>query len=236
MDSIGIDTVSEDTQGFVTGVQAARLGAGVRLSARHDAARFHIGLFDALGIGRPDSLSRASDARLADFLAGRVLVHVAQSLLGLTQAAVGITADRAPDWPPDQSGSISHTHDRCACLLLPAGHGTPGLDVETIATGPALDAILDTTLTPDEVALLPAPDLPRTATLCFSAKEALFKALFPTVRHVFGFDAARLTGLGDDKLVLALTQTLHPTLPAGRTFTLWHETGADHVSTWLVHR
>lgn len=45
-------------------------------------------------------------------------------------------------------------------------------------------------------------------TLVFSAKESLFKALFPQVQAWMGFDCARVTKLDDKTLTLALTRQL----------------------------
>lgn len=47
-------------------------------------------------------------------------------------------------------------------------------------------------------------------TLAFSAKESLFKALFPTARRYMGFDFSRVTALNQKTIALTLSH------PAGR--------------------
>ena len=57
-------------------------------------------------------------------------------------------------------------------------------------------------------------------TLTFSAKESLFKALYPQVRCYFDFLDARMVAVDMQRqtFVLALLKTLTPNCPAGRRF------------------
>lgn len=226
------------SDGFLLPVQLHRLGTGVMVQGGFDTGRFAPQLFDQLGVHRPDSLSRAIDKRLAEFLAGRCMAQIAQAGLGHTPRPVLIGADRAPIWPNGIAGAITHARGRCACFAVPAGQGAPGLDTERIATGSALDAILRMTLSADEGDLIRhAPDVAQTATLCFSAKETLFKALYPTVRRHFGFSCAELKNLpGDTQLQLVLTEDLHNSLPAGAVFDIQYHLADGYVTTWMLHR
>lgn len=201
---------------------------------RFDTGRFTPDLFSTLEIARPDSLHKAVDKRLADFLAGRCMARLAMERLGVI-GEVEPGADRLPVWPSGLAGSISHARGHCASLVMPADCGDPGIDIEALATGKSLEAILSTTMNADEVALTDGSGV--IATACFSAKETLFKALYPTVRRFFGFSAARFVGFPEDGLIrLELTETLHPTLPEGRLFDIFHDDSADHVMTWMVHK
>lgn len=231
------DMLLDLSQGFLTSLNLLTEGRGVLVQAHYDEKLYDARLFERLSVDLPLSLVSSVDKRLAEFLAGRTLASVAQAALGLIPGQVTIGSDRAPVWPHGLSGSISHTQRRCACLLLPEGQGTPGIDVEAIAKGCALDAILRQTLNEDERALIAeAPNPIFAATLCFSAKEALFKALYPTVRRQFGFTAARVCALPQiDSLRLHLTETLHPNLTNGRTFDLSYAASESHVLTWMVN-
>lgn len=232
------ENLPELTDGFLSPAETRRVGSGLSLQASYHRTRFRPELFRELGIARPESLARAIDKRLAEFLAGRILAQVAQRALGFAAQDVTIGADRAPVWPPGMSGSISHARGRCACLLVPSVRLAPGIDIEAIATGQALESILRMTVSAQEASLLrSSPDLPLAATLCFSAKESLFKALYPTVRRHFGFPSARLSALPEKgKLSLILTETLHPTLPEGACFDLCFEAAESHVLTWMLHQ
>ncbi|MBV2359785.1 4'-phosphopantetheinyl transferase superfamily protein [Thalassococcus sp. CAU 1522] len=224
------------TGGFLTDPTIAPLHGGVLLRARFDTARFDPALFARLAVDRPARLDRAVDKRLAEYLAGRCLARLSQQALGFAPRPVPAAASRAPIWPPGLSGSISHAAGQAACLLLPRDDATPGLDLESIAAGRALEAIDKTALSDADRAHLAAlPDPAIAATLCFSAKESLFKALFPTVGRFFGFDAAELAAPpGDGTLTLRLTRPLHGTLPPGRSFDLQYRVAPPHVLTWMV--
>lgn len=195
-------------------------------------------LFDTLGLCRPERLDRAVTKRLAEFVAGRAMARIAQEALGCVARPVGIAESRAPIWPSGLAGSISHTRDFCACLLLPEDAGNPGIDVEVIASGSALLSIEQLAITGRDRVHLLTRHVPSdvAATLCFSAKEALYKALYPTVRSYFGFDDVEMARpLGRNTISLRLTKSLHATLPSGAVFDLSWEIGEGRVMTWMQH-
>lgn len=72
-------------------------------------------------------------------------------------------------------------------------------------------------------------------TLTFSAKESLFKALYPQVRCYFDFLDARMVAVDTQRqtFVLALLKTLTPNCPAGRRFSgrFWRK--GDDVTTFI---
>jgi enterobactin synthetase component D len=236
------DSLASRSGGFLFGVQQELLGPdkqhGLRLQARFDLARFSTDLFDILDIARPETLVRAIDKRLGEFLAGRALAQVAQSALGRSPESVGIGPDGAPVWPEGLAGSISHAHGRCVCLLLPSDKGQPGVDIESVANRQGLEAIMRSTVNAAESTKLhAAPDMAAAATLCFSGKETLYKALSPTVGRFFGFNSAELRALPRaNRLTLFLTENLHPELPAGKAFDIAYVAKRDHVVTWLVYQ
>ena len=184
-------------------------------------SRWHDGLFSELAIHRPAHLARAVPKRLAEYLAGR---YACQQIL----RGWGIVADipcgnsREPLWPESVAGSISHSGDRALALLIPARFGlSPGIDIET-ADKKILHSIAPEIITPDEAALLNRGGLSEThgLLLTFSAKESLFKALFPRVGYYFGCDAAQLCALdlAGRQFSLRLTGDLTPALSAGSVF------------------
>ena len=71
-------------------------------------------------------------------------------------------------------------------------------------------------------------------TLVFSAKESLFKALFPQVQAWMGFDSARVTMLDDKTLTLALTRQLAG-FEEGTAFRLHWQQHGEQVITLLSH-
>jgi len=209
---------------------------GMLLHARFDPDSFDSSLFAALGVALPDSLQSALPKRQAEFLAGRALARLALLHLGATQTHIPIGPDRAPVWPPGFAGSISHARGHVACLVRP-GAALVGVDVETVLQGNPLRAVRQLSCTASDRALIDAAEWPVGVleTLVFSAKETLFKLLYPMVRRHFGFAAARLVAVPEAGLLtLALTETLHPDLPEGGQFALHYLQGQDHVLSWAM--
>lgn len=224
--------------GFLRPTRQEDVFGGVLVQGGYSLEHFSEALFERFEIQRPERLAQAIDKRLAEFLAGRIMARLAQEALGRAPCPIPIGDDRAPVWPKGLNGSISHARGWCACLALPAECGLPGVDIERVAEGQALQSILRMTVNKTEAALIQSAPLPgQVATLCFSAKETLFKALFPVVKRHFGFNCAVLRALPQGGvLTLYLTEDLHHTLPAGRGFDIHYRTDDAHVLTWMVHR
>ncbi len=211
---------------------------GVQVLGRFDLAAFDPRLFADLGIEIPERLGKAVAKRQAEFLAGRVMAKLAQEALGFAAAPVAIGTDRAPEFAAGVAGSISHARGRCACFLVPEALGHPGIDIEAITDGKALRSIQRMVLQPDENTIIAQGAMPvaEAATLTFSAKETLYKALHPVVQAFFGFSAAELAcAPADGVLTLRLMETLHASLSEGREFRLRYEVADGHVLTWLLY-
>ncbi|WP_353029289.1 4'-phosphopantetheinyl transferase superfamily protein [Mesorhizobium sp. M1004] len=106
--------------------------------------------------------------------------------LGQLTTEIPIGPDRAPVWPKGSVGSITHARGHCACFAKGDPGWQAGVDIEAIASGHPLESILSMTANQRERALIARqtalpPD--RLATLLFSAKETLFKGLYPVVRR-----------------------------------------------------
>jgi 4'-phosphopantetheinyl transferase EntD len=117
--------------------------------------------------------------RVADFAAGRLCARRALEVLGYGGFALGVAEDRRPRWPIGVVGSISHTANFCAAVVVTSRNfESIGLDAERLAT---IDEELWPTLfTPEETAWLRSLglDRERAATIIFSAKEAYYKCHF----------------------------------------------------------
>lgn len=161
----------------------------------------------------PPALRAALPVRQAAFLAGRLLAQLAMERLGIVPAPVRTGASGEPLWPAPLEGSISHTGCEVA-VVLGRGAYHLGLDLERVSHGDAERAIRSVVLDSRENALCPDAFA---ATAVFSAKEAIYKALFPIVRRKFGFAAARLDRPLDARgLRLRLVQDLAPGARAGQ--------------------
>jgi enterobactin synthetase component D len=167
----------------------------------------------------PDQLHRAVLKRQVEFLAGRVCAqHVIEALTGQKPATIPLQASRAPGWPPGIVGSITHTTNYAAALVGSATYYQGlGLDCEVVLSADKLN-LQKHICVPHELETLheahdqwPPENL---LTLIFSAKESLFKCLYPQVQAFFGFSAARVVGLDSAQhtFVMQLEQDLTPNL------------------------
>lgn len=162
---------------------------------------------DLLWLPHHAEFSHAAPKRKAEHLAGRIAATRALTAHGIT-AVPGIGSSGEPLWPAGFSGSISHT-SRCA-LAVVSTNALTGIDGEIILPADEAEDVKDGIIGPAEEPLLRAAALPfaQALTLAFSAKESLFKALYPAVGEMMGFDCARVTALDDESLTLALARPL----------------------------
>jgi len=227
------------TNGFLSEVAdiKSHIANAVAVTARYDERLYDDTLFEVLKVPCPRNIAAAVRSRKADYLAGRAVAVLAMRRLGHANAGVTTAPSRAPIWPEGLAGSLSHARGRCACLLSRNTAVGYGIDTEAVATGTSLQAILSETLTARDRQWVAQSALPTStaATLAFSAKEALFKALYPQVGQYFGFDAAELSGPPEGTgLSLALTTALTPHLKTGQSFGLHPCLSDPHVPTWLA--
>lgn len=208
------------------------------LIAPYHGERFHPDMFQTLGVNCPTTIKSSVAKRQASFLAGRALVAHAFGLAQLPPCDIPIGPNRAPIWPTGISGSISHTTKFCACAISQNPMQFVGIDIETFLTAKKLPAVMKRVITDPEKSWLATQgseiDL-NLCTLIFSAKETIYKALFPIAQHFFGFDAAHISALPNGQTIqFRLTQHLHRSLPMGLALTVHYKILPDHVLTWLI--
>lgn len=176
-----------------------------------------------LGEALPAQLQSAVVKRQAEFVAGRYLARQALLALQAPATKVGIGAQRNPLWPQGFTGALSHSNQRAICLVAhQAQHAMLGIDVETLLSPAVARDIAGSVLVDAEHRLvggLEAPE-PTLLTLIFSAKESLFKALYPQVGAYFDFSAARLIAVDwqSGRFTLELLQKLTPALGPHQQF------------------
>lgn len=187
----------------------------------------------------PEHLQRAALKRQQEYLAGRWCVAQAQQALGLSVSNPAIGADRAPQWPTEQCGSISHSQGRAAAIVADRRYfQSAGLDIEHCLTKARAQRLAGEILTPAELQQwqnLPNDQQARALTVSFCLKEALFKTLYPLTGVRFYFHDAECDNTADNTIdshassgqsCLRLRKTLSPAWPAGRELTAhwqWHE-------------
>lgn len=167
-----------------------------------------------------EGVAGATPARLREFAAGRRAFRAALADAGLPAMALPMAADRSPVWPPGIALSITHDGAECLAAVLAGARGL-GIDLEP-----------DAPLPPEVVAEVLTPADAVEARLAFSAKEAAYKALFPVMRQVIGFDAMAI-GVAGDALTARLLHPCGP-FPAGFVLHGRHARAGGRIVTGFV--
>jgi 4'-phosphopantetheinyl transferase EntD len=130
-----------------------------------------------------------TEVRRRELIAGRTALHALLAEVAPEVAGAPILADDrgAPALPAGWAGSISHKGARAAALIAPAGAARVGVDLELAQ--PARTDIARRILTERERTVEIDG---RGATLRFSIKEAIYKAVDPFVRRYVAFTEVEL--------------------------------------------
>lgn len=164
--------------------------------------------------------------------------HVLEKL-GINQFTLLSGQDRSPVWPENLCGSLSHNKDSVLCAIHRRSDvfSGVGVDVETLMSDDRAASLWPGIVGDEECQWLQGVDMPfcQALTLSFSAKESLFKAIYPSVQHYFDFLDAQITVLNQAQQVfeLQLQTTLTPEFPTGRSFKGVYWMMADKVTTFL---
>lgn len=188
----------------------------------------------------PPPIRAAALRRQRGFSAGRrAAISALQAAGGPVGMGVGMGADRLPVWPAGWHGSITHTDDLAAAVVAP-DCAILGLDLERLMS-PHIASEVAGAIMPEAVAGHAGMSSAQEVSRVFSAKEALFKALFPQTRQFREFSAARVVwgaAGGPDKLrplSLCLTEDWGADWRAGRALPVHQVIAAGHVLSLVWH-
>lgn len=140
--------------------------------------------------------------RRQEFSQGRDCARRALQRLGAPPATIAKGADRAPVWPSNIVGSISHTGSIAAALVANQ-HEFRGVGLDIEQRGELEPDTARLILRPTEQQRFDAAE----ALLVFSIKEAIYKALYPSVGHFVDFQEMEVTLLPAQQ---RFTATPHP--------------------------
>jgi len=170
--------------------------------------------------------AQLSVVRRRELITGRRALHATLAELAPDLADAAILADDrgAPILPPGWVGSISHKGKRAAALVAPAGTARIGIDLERAA--PSRQDIARWILTAREQQGIVDRGIDRglAATLRFSIKEAIYKAVDPFVRRYVAFTEVELDVIDDG--IAHVTSELPFTIE-----TTWREVGGFWLAT-----
>jgi enterobactin synthetase component D len=181
----------------------------------------------------PDQLNHAAKRRIDTFVAGRICARRALTTLNLpilaSAADIPMGRDRAPVWPANIVGSISHTDTDALCVVAQRQHiSFLGVDVENILPEAECSPLKKSIANPHEFALLGSDHPPATAfALLFSAKEAIYKAIFPEVQRFIDFHEVTLIRANQGRLHFTAAQSLQ--------HEWWRPVPTVHMAVGLDH-
>ncbi|RMR15918.1 4'-phosphopantetheinyl transferase [Pseudomonas syringae pv. primulae] len=168
----------------------------VLVSGRFDPHKLGADDFQRCAVQTPASIQRSVAKRQTEFLAGRLCAREALSQLDGRLHTPMLGEDRAPIWPGDVCGSITHSTGWAAAVVAHKQQWRGlGLDTENLLSHDRASRLAGEILTAAELADMAAGPQDQVAlrvTLTFSIKEALFKALYPIVQKRFYFEDAQL--------------------------------------------
>lgn len=158
----------------------------------------------------------AVEKRKSEYRTGRNLARQALANLGIQPCAIPSGPKGEPHWPPGIVGSISHCKGIClAAVAHESTFHSIGVDVEVNKPLPA--GIPEMIFSANEP--FGHPDscvINCLDTLTFSAKESIFKCLFPIVGFYFDFKEVSLTFHARDRRFIAkLPERIATTLGFG---------------------
>ena len=137
----------------------------------------------------------AVERRRQEFTAGRHCARKVFEQLSIPGFALRMGARREPLWPETLTGSISHAAGFCVAAAGPRRQFA-GLGVDIEAATPLADSLLELVCRPAErewCRQQPERLAGLLAKFIFSAKESVFKCLYPVFREELEFDDAEVT-------------------------------------------
>ena len=146
------------------------------------------------------SLNQACLKRRCEFIAGRLCARDALLQRQIHGFKLLTNTDRSPKWPDDIVGSITHTNNFAAAALGSKQQIKGiGIDSEAPIEAKRLEDIKSRIFLDQEIscASSSSPALPSEVyyTLIFSAKESLFKCIYPQTLNFFGFHDAHVSAI-----------------------------------------
>lgn len=163
--------------------------------------------FDRLGVIWPAALRHAAIKRKAEYLAGRHVAQMALKELGWAGYHIATANDRSPVWPDGVVGTITHTAQHAVCSVARrAAVRAVGIDAELFMSHELGTQVRSILVSDAETAYLQSLPMAfeQALTIVFSAKESLYKALYPEVKAFFDFTAAEVLHLDGERCAFSL--------------------------------
>ena len=202
-------------------------------------SKFDASLYENLIFKEPDSIKVSVQKRRAEFLAGRMAAINALKLMGEHACEIPIGEHRNPIWPVGVTGSITHYSNTALAVVANKEDAKfVGIDCEGIMSLELAESISNIILTDNERSYSKENNIPYRffCTLIFSAKESLFKAIYPYICQYIEFDAANVIDicLLKNTFKIKLTKKITSDFDIGRCFNGYFEIESNHIVTMII--
>lgn len=141
---------------------------------------------DSLAPEERVTIDNAVAKRRREFSTGRWLAKKLLAEADHETAALPSDPDRVPRWPDGILGSISHDDGLCVAVVSRA-NGIAGIGVDVELSAPLEEGLWSLIMRPEEQVECGACAPGAYAKLLFSAKEAIYKAVYPERRNFLEF-------------------------------------------------
>ncbi len=188
----------------------------------------------------PSHITRSILRRQREFFFGRLCAKTAiWCLEPQFSGAISVEGARCPIFPAGISGSITpHGVILRRRYVYQIAMGNRGIDAEMLMSDRVAAEIHAQVASVRELTLFDFSGCPENIrlTLIFSAKEALFKAIYKDVRRILDFNTSKVIAVdwSGRRLLLRLTQDLGERMICGRTFVARFDVSETKVTTLVI--
>lgn len=178
----------------------------------------------------------ACTKRKNEFYSGRWSAIQCLAKKNASNLSIQIGEDRAPIWPMGIIGSISHSDQLAATLLDENTYCLAiGLDIQPISSQTLAQNLKNFILHPLEIKRFGHQFNARLFDLIFSAKETLFKALYPSCSIFFDHQEAEVFKIdpSQNTLQIRLLRSLGSCWHKNQTFVVNFDYISGELITWL---
>ena len=191
-----------------------------------DAESFVPQSFEQFKQPLPERIKKAVHKRQAEYLAGRICATQALTALNFENPIVHTADDRVPIWPAGTFGSITHTKGIAAAIAGLQDRATGvGIDVEKLMKDSQETKLQTHILRDDESTQFHelGKQVTHPLSVIFSAKESIYKALYPFVKKYFGFDKAKLIAFNETILTFKIMHNLSKQVQTGLEVNVYYQ-------------
>jgi enterobactin synthetase component D len=190
----------------------------------------------SMNVELPVLSARAVEKRKNEFYAGRWCAAEAVYQKKNSYLTPKINADRSPLWPEGIVGSISHAKDKAISVVTTTDERVGlGVDIQDEISEGAWGEISNFILNTDETKLCSNLMSSKFFAVFFSAKESVYKALYPSCLDLFEHKDVEIINVNkhNDTLEIRLLRDLKTTWVKGEVFTVQYFIAQTYVLTWV---